>query len=203
MNPYKHAEISVNKWGGVIDDYYAIHKLMDGTKEVCSDNRHRIFHTHWGINRVIIPLVGDTITNTDGKIVVIKDLCEFDHILPDYKNRFIPTLSDFVECLDADLIPDWKNKIEKIHQRYKGNKELEALLLSPLINTGQMKALLLTHNGWFINGVVKKLFDIEIELRDFEISVHEVFNTMKFELWMDNGAAYPQSAEKIIETKII
>jgi len=55
MNAYKHAEISVKKRGGKIEDYYPIHFFMDSTKELCSDNRHRILHNLWGIRRVIIP----------------------------------------------------------------------------------------------------------------------------------------------------
>ncbi len=37
MNPYQHAQISVKKRGGVIEDYYPIHFFMDATKELCSD----------------------------------------------------------------------------------------------------------------------------------------------------------------------
>ena len=72
MNPYKHAEISVKHRGGKIDDYYPIHAFMDSTKELCSDNRHRILHNLWGVRRVIIPLFGHTITNSDGKTIVLK-----------------------------------------------------------------------------------------------------------------------------------
>lgn len=202
MNPYIHSEISVKKRGGIIEDYLEIHKLIDITKEVCSDNRHRIFHTHWGINFIVIPIFGDTFLNTDKRVVVTKDLCENDHILPDYKNKFIPTLSDFVDCIDEAGIKNWEKKIELIHKKYSGNKDLEEMLLSPLINTGRMKSLLLTHNSWFINRVLRKIYQIEIELIDFELGVHDVFNNMKFELWMDNGTEYPQSANKIIDNKI-
>lgn len=197
MNPYKHSEISVKRWGGQIEDYYPIHKLMDCTKEVCSDNRHRILHTHWGINRVIIPMFGDTFVNASGKTVVVKDLCEADHVLPDYRNKFIPTLGDFVDCIEADEIPDWKKKIELIHQQYKGSKEIEDLLMSPLVLTGRLKSLLLTHNSWFFNLVLRKIYKQDILLREYEISIHEVFNAMRIELWMDNGSDYPNSANKI------
>lgn len=202
MNPYIHSEISVRKRGGSIEDYYEIHKLIDSTKEVCSDNRHRIFHTHWGINRVIEPIVGETIVNSEGKVVVIKDLCESDHILPDYKNKFIPTLSDFVDCIDDDLIKNWEKKIESIHKKYAGNNKIEDLLLSPLVNTGRMKSLLLTHNSWFIHRIVKMIYPIEIELTNFELGIQEVFNNMRFELWMDNGTEHPESAKNIIKNKI-
>jgi len=198
MNPYIHSEISVKKRGGIIEDYYEIHKLIDSTKEVCSDNRHRIFHTHWGINRIITPIIGETIINSDKKLVVVKDLCESDHILPDYKNKFIPTLSDFVNCIDERAIKNWEKKIEVMHKRYSGNKKIEELLLSPLVNTGRMKSLLLTHNSWFIHRILKMIYPVEIELTNYELSIQKIFNNMKFELWMDNGTDYPNSAKKII-----
>lgn len=201
MNPYKHAQISVKRWGGQIEDYLPIHKLIDCTKEVCSDNRHRILHTHWGINRVIIPIVGDTIINSDGKVVVIKDLCERDHILPDYKNKFIPTLADFVDAIDETQIANWEKRIETIHQTYYGHKEIENILLSPLVVTGRLKSLLLTHNSWFINEILRKIYSIDIELKDYELSIANVFSTMNMELWMDNGSDYPESAKKISSHK--
>ncbi|MEM9919579.1 MAG: hypothetical protein AAF990_15885 [Bacteroidota bacterium] len=202
MNPYKHSEISVKRWGGKIEDYYSIHQLVDCTKEVCSDNRHRILHTHWGIQRVIVPIVGDTIRNSDGKVVVIKDLCERDHILPDFRNKFIPTLADFVDAIDENQITGWKAKIEAIHKTYQGRQEIESLLLSPLTITGRLKSLLLTHNSWFINQIVRKIHNIDIQLRDYEIGIHEVFNNMRMMLWMDNGADLPESAKNINATQV-
>lgn len=56
MNAYKHAEISVRKRGGIIEDYYAIHDFMDCTKELCSDNQHRILHTLWGVRQVVVTI---------------------------------------------------------------------------------------------------------------------------------------------------
>jgi hypothetical protein len=203
MNPYKHAEISVKNWGGKIEDYYPIHQFMDCTKEVCSDNRHRILHTHWGIFRVINPIFGEVISNSDGKLVNVKDLCERDHVLPDFKNKFIPTLADFVACIDEQEIGNWKQKIEILHQKYAGNKQVEELLLSPLHLTGQLKSLLLTHNSWFLNYILPKILPIETRLLDFEISAHEIFQAMRFELWMDNGTIFPPSANKLNQIKTL
>ena len=203
MNPYKHAQISVKRWGGVIEDYYDIHKFIDCTKEICSDNRHRILHTHWGITRIINPIFGDYFKNTDGKIVNIKDLCERDHILPDYRNKFIPNLSDFVDCIDESEIVHWKEKIEQLHSLYANHKEVQDLLLSPLTLTGQLKSLLLTHNSWFINQILPKVLETDLVLADFAIRPADIFNNMNFELWMDNGAAVPNSAKKINQLQIL
>ncbi|MCU0438970.1 MAG: hypothetical protein MUC49_13810 [Raineya sp.] len=199
MNAYIHSEISVKKRGGKIEDYYAIHDFMDSTKELCSDNRHRILHTHWGIKQVIVPIFGHTLINSDGKTVNIKDLCEQDHILPDYHNRFIPTLADFVEAIspqENDL-----ERFQKFFKSYKENSELTRLLLSPLSYTGQAKSLLITHNSWFINHIIPLIFNTLPNLKEFTIAPSELFNRMSFKLWMDNGSAYPESAKNLQKLK--
>ncbi|MRX39238.1 hypothetical protein GJU43_08130 [Flavobacterium sp. LC2016-23] len=193
MNSVIHSQISVRKRGGVIDDYLKIHDLMDSTKELCSDNRHRILHTMWGIKRVIVPIFGHTIINSDNKVVNVKDLCEQDHILPDYLNRFIPTLSDFVNCIDNSGASQYNFK--EFAENYQDDKELMELLLSPLAVTGLEKSLLITHNSWFINEIVPKVLNREIEIKDFTITPCDLFNNMQFKLWMDNGSAYPESCK--------
>lgn len=197
MNAYIHAEISVKNRGGKIEDYLPIHDFIDSTKELCSDNRHRILHTMWGIKRVVIPLFGHYFTNSDNKAVNVKDLCEQDHVLPDYRYRFIPTLSDFVDAIDAD--PNDLNLISSFYEDYKDDKELSELLLSPLNNTGHLKSLLLTHNSWFVNEIVPKIFPRKPQLKSFSIAPSTFFNRMNFQQWMDNGADFPTSARKPIE----
>jgi hypothetical protein len=193
MNAVKHAEISVRKRGGILEDYLPIHDFMDSTKELCSDNRHRILHTMWGIKRVMIPIFGHTIVNSDNKAINVKDLCEQDHILPDYQNRFIPTLSDFVESIDRAVIENLD--FEGFRASYENEPELMDLLLSPLSNTGIKASLLITHNSWFMNEIVPKVFRRKIEIKDFEIKPSDLFNNMAFKLWMDNGSAYPSSCK--------
>ncbi|GAA6764331.1 hypothetical protein AAFH68_02600 [Flavobacterium sp. CGRL1] len=193
MNSVIHSQISVHKRGGKIDDYLKIHDFMDSTKELCSDNRHRILHTMWGIKRVIVPVFGHTIINSNGKTVNVKDLCEQDHILPDYQNRFIPNLSDFVKAIDDEAAADFDFK--EFSKTYENDPELIELLLSPLSITGLQKSLLITHNSWFINEIVPKVLNRNIEIKDFNISPSDLFNNMKFKLWMDNGSAYPASCK--------
>lgn len=74
MNPLIHSEISAKRRGGKIEDYYAIHSFMDSTKELCSDHRHRILHNLWGVRRIVIPIFGATLTNSDNKKVCVKDI---------------------------------------------------------------------------------------------------------------------------------
>jgi len=193
MNSVIHSQISVKRRGGDIEDYLPIHDFIDSTKELCSDNRHRILHTMWGIRRVIIPIFGHTIINSDNKAINVKDLCEQDHILPDYQNRFIPTLSDFVSAIDKSKLNDFD--FVKFAKSYETDKELYNLLLSPLANTGNTASLLVTHNSWFINEIVPKILKRKIEIRNFDISPDDLFNNMNFKLWMDNGSAYPESCK--------
>lgn len=200
MNSIIHSKISVKKRGGKIEDYLPIHDFIDSTKELCSDNRHRILHTMWGIQRVIIPIFGHTIINSDNKEVNVKDLCEQDHILPDYQNRFIPTLSDFVSSINNELGD--KYNFENFATSYQHNKKLMDLLLSPLSNTGIKSSLLITHNSWFINEIVPRVLKKEVEVKNFDIKPSDLFNNMNFKLWMDNGSSFPDSC-KLTLRKIV
>ncbi|GAA3761155.1 DUF6915 family protein [Flavobacterium ginsengiterrae] len=193
MNAVIHSQISVRKRGGVIEDYLPIHDFMDSTKELCSDNRHRILHTMWGIRRVVVPVYGHTIINSDGKAVNVKDMCEQDHILPDYQNRFIPNLSDFVNSIEDDIVSDLD--FREFAKEYQNDKELMELLLSPLSVTGLSKSLLITHNSWFINEIVPRVLNRKVEIKNFGITPSDLFNNMKFKLWMDNGSSYPESCK--------
>ena len=75
MNTIMHCRISQKRWGGKEQDYYEIHNLIDSTKVLCSDSRHRILHTLWGVQNVVVPIIGDTLINSDGIAINVKDLC--------------------------------------------------------------------------------------------------------------------------------
>lgn len=170
---------------------------MDSTKELCSDNRHRILHNLWGIRRVLIPIFGPTLINSDGKTVNIKDLCEQDHILPDYSNRFIPTLSDFA-CEIEDLTEQETQLINELHKKFSFSPKETELLLSPLTIHGSVNALLITHNSWFINHIMPKIFRTRPCITEFAISPDLLFQKMKFSDWMNGGMnSTPQSCNKI------
>lgn len=201
MNPRQHCRISVRRWGGVEGDYYPIHEFIDSTKTLCADGRHRVLHTHWAIQHVVVPIFGHTIVNADGKNVDVKDMCERDHLLADYGNRFIPTLADFISAVtvdDARLRQD----LEKFHSEFAGDPGISELLLSPLAVTGRVKSLLVTHNSWFINAVLPRIFGVDPLIRDFDIVPAQLFNAMEFRTWMDNGLACPPSAKQLNKMQI-
>ncbi len=105
-NPYFHAKSSANKWGGLFTDYLDLHKKMDCSKAYLSSNIHRTLthHPFW-IHEVMIPIFGDIIRNSDGKIVSVKDICEL-HILEDFGGKYIPTVQDYFENVE---LQNWLN----------------------------------------------------------------------------------------------
>jgi hypothetical protein len=103
-NAYVHSKSSARKFGGEVEDYLPIHIKMDCSKAYISDNRHRcLTHNSFWIHEVMIPIFGYTITNSVGKVVSVKDICE-QHILEDFGMRFIPTAQDYLENMEFQ---DW------------------------------------------------------------------------------------------------
>lgn len=202
MNAMQHARISAKRWGGEAEDYYEVHRFIDSTKSLCSDARHRILHTLWGVNSVVVPIYGHSLLNSAGKAVDLKDLCERDHLLVDYQQRFIPTLADFVRAIDPARLPvGFEKKIEKIHQHYSDQPQLSQILLSPLALTGKLHSLLLTHSSWFIYEILPRMGYPISSLVDQGCAPEDFFNAMQFELWMDNGMAVPASAQALNQIK--
>ena len=99
-NPLKHSQSSVRLWGGKVEDYLPLHNKMDSSKKYFSDNRHRaLTHNMFFIFEVMIPLFGEYITNSDGKLVSVKDICEW-HILEDFGKKYIPNVSDYLSEME-------------------------------------------------------------------------------------------------------
>jgi len=102
--PHIHAISSAKRFGGKMEDYLHLHVKMDCSKGYFPDNRHRVLtHTMFWIQEVMTPIYGVTMTNSDGKIVSVKDICE-QHILEDYRQKFIPTPQDFIQHME---MKDW------------------------------------------------------------------------------------------------
>lgn len=209
MNSIKHAKISARRRGGQPSDYIEIHQFIDNTKNLCSDNRHRIFHTMWAVNEIVLPIFGHTLINSDGVEIDIKDLCEKDHLLVDFRHRFIPTIGDFVQAIKSELSLEQKCMIETFHADFAHeHPAISRLLLSPLAITGQLKSLLITHNSWFMLDIIPRIPELRLTIptilsepiirplpiNNFSLSGSSIFNDMAFELWMDNGNDFPPSA---------
>lgn len=104
--PHIHARSSARLFGGVMEDYLAIHELMDSSKLAVADNRHRsLTHNNWFIRYILPRVFGEVITNSEGKQVSIHSIGE-QHILEDFGGKFIPTAQDYIENME---FRDWMN----------------------------------------------------------------------------------------------
>ena len=98
--PFIHAQSSVRKFGGTIEDYLPIHNLLDSSKGAIADNRHRaLTHTSWFLSTILERIFGVTIKNSDGKDVSVRDVGE-QHILEDFGGKFIPTAQDYLQEIE-------------------------------------------------------------------------------------------------------
>jgi len=96
MKPYLHGQISVKKWGGKSEDYQEIHDFLDSSKAHFPDMRHRaLLHSSFGIF-IAEKVFGINITNSDGKIVSVRDVAE-QHVIDDMGT--IPTVQDYLTGL--------------------------------------------------------------------------------------------------------
>jgi hypothetical protein len=93
MKPYIHAQNSVKRWGGKIDDYLPIHDFFDSSKAHVPDMRHRaILHSSFGIY-IVERVFGTYITNSDHKVVQVRDIGD-PHVIDDLGR--IPTVQDYL-----------------------------------------------------------------------------------------------------------
>lgn len=104
--PWIHAESSAKKFGGKPEDYIEIHNLMDSSKAVVADNRHRaLTHNAWFVGTILEKVFGVTITNSDGRVISVRDIGE-QHVLEDFSGRFIPAASDYLSRIEP---AEWMN----------------------------------------------------------------------------------------------
>lgn len=93
-HPTFHAESSVRRFGGKIEDYTAIHEWLDCTKQHYCDFRHRALRHHslgvFECERTF----GATLTNSDGRRVPVRYVAE-QHIKEDC-GGIVPSVSDWL-----------------------------------------------------------------------------------------------------------
>lgn len=106
--PWVHANNSVRRFGGSVEDYIEIHNFMDSSKSCIGDNRHRaLTHNSWfiGADGPLEKIFGVVIKNSDGKEISVRDIGE-QHILEDFGMRFIPTAQDYLQEIEFQ---SWMN----------------------------------------------------------------------------------------------
>lgn len=99
-HPYHHAISSAKRFGGVPDDYLAVHGWFDQTKGHWADARHRaVLHSSFGIF-LCEQFFGPTIKRqSDGKQVPTRLIGE-QHVLEDLGR--IPTVQDWLGDLPLE-----------------------------------------------------------------------------------------------------
>jgi hypothetical protein len=123
--PYIHAESSARQFGGVPEDYLSIHNLLDSSKGTIADSRHRaLTHNAWFLF-ILERIFGVTITNSDGRKVSVRDIGE-QHILEDYRKRFIPSAQDFLQEIEVkEWMVSGKGEPPSSYKLYKNKKTKE------------------------------------------------------------------------------
>lgn len=92
-HPYHHAISSAQKYGGVPEDYQAIHDWFDASKSHVADFRHRALRHHSEGIFAAEKEFGVTITNSAGRAVPVRYIGE-QHVKEDLGK--IPTLADWL-----------------------------------------------------------------------------------------------------------
>ena len=94
-HPYHHAISSARQFGGMPEDYQAIHDWFDSTKAHCADPRHRlILHNSYGIF-LAEQVFGIGINNSAGRAVPVRLIGE-QHVREDFGGH-IPTLAEIID----------------------------------------------------------------------------------------------------------
>ena len=93
-HPVFHAQSSVRRFGGKIEDYTAIHQWLDAGKQEFCDFRHRALRHHsLGVFEAERHF-GTTICNSDGTLVPTRYIAE-QHIKEDC-GGIVPSVSDWL-----------------------------------------------------------------------------------------------------------
>ena len=109
MTPYKHAESSAKKFGGVPEDYIRIHDWFDETKQYTGDWTHRAMRHHAAGIQWAIEKFGHFIANSDARKIPVKLIAE-QHVMEDC--GFIPTIQDWMKPALGNP-QDWMLKVQK------------------------------------------------------------------------------------------
>lgn len=200
--PYIHAISSVKRFRGQVSDYEFLHEFFDSSKQVIAISLHRsYFHHAYGIF-LAAKIFGDTIKNSDGLVVSVRDIGEM-HVMEDFCQKFIPSLSDYTSLLpnDNQLI----DEVANLRVLFKDAiyKPAYNLINQPLNITGDEKSLLLTYNTWFLGEILPMVFkDKKLGIGPgIGIAPHRFFNQMDCPGWINNGNGICPSFKKIDEDR--
>ena len=113
-HPYHHAVSSAKRFGGVADDYLALHRWFDATKAHLADARHRVLRHHsFGIF-IAEQIFGVTVTNSSGNQIPTRAVAE-QHVQEDFS--FIPTVQRCLQKLEPNswLLRNYQDDTVSVH----------------------------------------------------------------------------------------
>lgn len=105
-NPLIHSKSSVKRWGGEVEDYLEIHKLLDSPKVTMNNNTGRMLtHNVWFCYHIIPLIFGYNIVNSAGRSIDTVDIAML-HVAEDFRMKFIPTAQDYLKHME---LQPWMN----------------------------------------------------------------------------------------------
>jgi len=110
-HPYHHALSSVRTWGGVVEDYKAIHDWLDGSKLIIADFRHRALRHHAEGIFMAETIFGSTITLSTGRTIPVRWIGE-QHVREDL--GFIPSFADWVKAIRPE---PWMGRAQRLEEK--------------------------------------------------------------------------------------
>jgi hypothetical protein len=124
-NPLIHSKSSVKRWGGKVEDYIAIHELIDSPKATMNNNSSRaLTHNTWFAYTIIPKIFGYNIVNSDGRSVDTVDIAML-HIAEDFRMKFVPTPQDYLKHM---VVQPWFNNGVKDIENPEATKVAEEFL---------------------------------------------------------------------------
>jgi hypothetical protein len=124
-NPLIHSKSSVKRWGGKVEDYIAIHELIDSPKATMNNNSSRaLTHNTWFAYTIIPKIFGYNIVNSDGRSVDTVDVAML-HIAEDFRMKFVPTPQDYLKHM---VVQAWFNNGVKDIENPEATKVAEEFL---------------------------------------------------------------------------
>lgn len=97
-HPLHHAQSSVKKWGGTVEDYLPIHSWFDESKKMMADFRHRALRHHAEGIFMCESIFGVYITNANNQKIPVRAIGE-QHVTEDLGR--IPSMQDWFKHIQA------------------------------------------------------------------------------------------------------
>ena len=114
----------MKRWGGKVEDYLAIHELIDSPKVTMNNNSSRcLTHNTWFAYHIIPKIFGYNITNSNGRSVDTIDIAML-HIAEDFRMKFVPTAQDYLQHLQVQA---WMNNGVKDLESEEGKNIVKQL----------------------------------------------------------------------------